>query len=154
MPKPNHRPLYIRIREALIARLTSGEWKPGTMLPGDAALAAEMAVSHGTMRKAVDSLAADGVLRRHQGKGTFVTEQTPELANYHFFRLVDGSGERVLPEAVCERVTTAPAGAEAARRLGVAEGVRAGPDIDRHPEGVGGVNDLAELFEMGAVAHG
>jgi len=122
MPKPNHRPLYIRIREALIARLTSGEWKPGTMLPGDAALAAEMAVSHGTMRKAVDSLAADGVLRRHQGKGTFVTEQTPELANYHFFRLVDGSGERVLPEAVCERVTTAPAGAEAARRLGVAEG--------------------------------
>jgi len=122
MPKPNHRPLYIRIREALIARLTSGEWKPGTMLPGDAALAAEMAVSHGTMRKAVDSLAADGVLRRHQGKGTFVTEQTPELANYHFFRLVDGSGERVLPEAARERVTTAPAGAETARHLGIAEG--------------------------------
>ena len=122
MPKQTHRPLYIRIRGALVARLTSGEWKPGAMLPGDAALAAELGVSHGTMRKVVDSLAADGVLRRHQGKGTYVTEQTPEAANFHFFRLVDANGERVLPEAAREAVVTVRAGAAAARRLGVAEG--------------------------------
>lgn len=122
MPKQNHRPLYIRVRSELVARLTSGEWKPGAMLPGDAALAAEMGVSHGTMRKVVDSLAADGVLRRHQGKGTFVTEQTPELANFHFFRLVDGDGERVLPETGSEVVVTVRATAATARHLGVAEG--------------------------------
>jgi GntR family transcriptional regulator len=115
-------PLYAQVRSALIARLTSGEWTPGVVLPGESALAAEMRVSPGTVRKAIDSLAADRVLRRHQGKGTFVTEQTPELANYHFFRLVDSAGARVLPEAAGEVVVTVPAGAETARRLGVTQG--------------------------------
>jgi len=122
MAKPDHQPLYARIRSALIVRLTAGEWAPGAMLPGDTALAAEMGVSLGTMRKAVDSLVADGALRRHQGKGTFVTEQTPELANFHFFRLVDGDGERVLPEPASEVVITLPCGTEAARHLGVTPG--------------------------------
>jgi GntR family transcriptional regulator len=122
MAKMNFQPLYAQVRSALIARLTAGEWGPGAVLPGESMLAAEMGVSPGTARKAVDSLVADGVLRRHQGKGTFVTEQTPERANFHFFRLVDGDGERVLPEAAGEVVATAPAGAEAARRLGIAEG--------------------------------
>jgi GntR family transcriptional regulator len=122
MPKQSNPPLYVQVRNALVARLTSGEWRPGTKLPGDAALAAEMGVSHGTMRKVVDSLAADGVVQRYQGKGTFVTEQTPELANFHFFRLVDAQGERVLPEAGGEVVVTVAAGAETARRLGIAQG--------------------------------
>ena len=70
----------------------------------------------------MEELVADGVLRRHQGKGTYVTEQTPEAANFHFFRLVGGDGERVLPESRSEVVVTVRAGAAAARRLGVAEG--------------------------------
>ena len=122
MAKMNFVPLYAQVRSALVARLTAGEWTPGAVLPGDSMLAAEIGVSPGTVRKAVDGLVADGVLRRHQGKGTFVTEQTPELANFHFFRLVDGAGERVLPAAASEVVVTVPAGAETARRLGVAEG--------------------------------
>lgn len=122
MPKPDHQPLYIKIRDALVARLASGEWKPGELLPSDPSLAVEMGVSLGTIRKSVDSLAADGVLRRHQGKGTYVTEQTPELANYHFFRLVDSAGEHVLPEAGTEVVGTHPAGADTARRLGLVAG--------------------------------
>ncbi len=122
MAQMNFQPLYAQVRSALIARLTAGEWPPGAVLPGDSMLAAEMAVSPGTARKAVDSLVADGVLRRHQGKGTFVTEQTPELANFHFFRLVGEDGERVLPEAAREVIVTVPAGAETARRLGVDEG--------------------------------
>jgi GntR family transcriptional regulator len=122
MAKRDHEPLYVQIRSALVARLASGEWKPGSMLPSDPSLAAEMGVSLGTIRKTVDSLAADGMLRRHQGKGTFVTEQTPELANFHFFRLVDSSGERVLPQPGNERVSTIPAGARTAQRLGIDAG--------------------------------
>ena len=125
MAKPDHEPLYVQIRSALVARLASGEWKPGSMLPSDPSLAAEMGVSLGTIRKTVDSLAADGVLRRHQGKGTFVTEQTPELANFYFFRLIDSAGERVLPQPGSETVTTIPAGARTSERLrlGMAEAV-------------------------------
>jgi GntR family transcriptional regulator len=119
MPQPAFEPLYARVRSALVARLMAGEWRPGALLPGELAIAAEMGVSLGTVRKAVDSLVADGVLRRHQGKGTFVTEQTPERANYHFFRLVDGSGARVLPEFGAEHATLTTAGAAAAARLGI-----------------------------------
>jgi GntR family transcriptional regulator len=122
MAPPTFEPLYAQVRSRLVARLTAGEWRPGAALPGDSALAAEMGISPGTVRKAVDSLVADGVLRRHQGKGTFVTEQTPEHANYHFFRLVDAAGERVLPEPLTESVTVRPAGAKAARALGIAKG--------------------------------
>ncbi len=119
---PQHEPLYLTVRAELIRRLSSGELAPGMALPAEGALASALAVSVGTVRKAVDTLVADGVLRRHQGKGTFVTEQTPELANFHFFRLVGADGERVLPEAASETVTTAPAGAATARRLGVTQG--------------------------------
>jgi len=124
MAEPTHQPLYARARSRLIARLAAGEWAPGAMLPGDAALAAEMGVSPGTMRKAVDGLVADGVLRRHQGKGTFVTEQTPERANYRFFRLIDTAGNRVLPEAGTEVVAINQAGREAAEKLGIPQMAR------------------------------
>lgn len=119
MPQPAFEPLYAQVRSALVARLMAGEWTPGALLPGELTIAAEMGVSLGTVRKAVDSLVADGVLRRHQGKGTFVTEQTPERANYHFFRLVNDAGERVLPEAGTETATLVPAGPEAAAKLGI-----------------------------------
>lgn len=119
MPQPSFEPLYAQVRSALIARLMAGEWAPGAPLPGESAIAAQMKVSPGTVRKAVDSLVADGVLRRHQGKGTFVTEQTPERANYHFFRLVDARGARVLPEPRSETAVTLPAGRAAAARLGI-----------------------------------
>ena len=120
--QPLYVPLYVKVRTDLVRRLSTGVLTPGMALPPEGALASQMSVSVGTVRKAVDSLVADGVLMRHQGKGTFVTEQTPELANFHFFRLVDADGERVLPEAVSEAVTTLPASAQAARRLGIAEG--------------------------------
>jgi len=56
-------PLYTQLRSALIARLSAGEWRPGQALPGVTTLAAEMRVSPGTARKAVDSLVADGCER-------------------------------------------------------------------------------------------
>ncbi|MEL6996987.1 MAG: GntR family transcriptional regulator [Pseudomonadota bacterium] len=91
-------PRYARVRANLIERLSAGEWAPGSALPSEMALAAEFGVSHGTARKAIDSLVTDGVLFRAQGKGTFVSEQTPELANFRFLRIVDGNGHRAIPE--------------------------------------------------------
>lgn len=93
-------PLYARIREQLVQRLSAGEWQPGTVLPSEMALAAELGVSQGTVRKAIDSLVSDGALRRAQGRGTFVAEQTAELANFRFLRITDNKGQRVIPEVV------------------------------------------------------
>ena len=92
------RPLYARIRQTLVDRLAAGEWAPGTALPSEAALARELGASQGTVRKAVGLLVDEGVLQREQGRGTFVAEQTPEHANYRFFRLFHPDGERAVPE--------------------------------------------------------
>ena len=141
-------PLYARVRAELVRRLSSGELTPGMALPAEGALAGQLSVSIGTVRKAVDSLVADGVLSRHQGKGTFVTEQTPERANFHFFRLVDRDGRRVLPETLHETVAVAAAGADATKRLGLAADALV-VQIER-VRAVGGHPVILELIEVPA----
>ena len=91
------KPLYVKVRDTLIERLSGSVWAPGEILPSEIALAEELGVSQGTVRKAIDSLCAEGALRRVQGSGTYVSEQTEELANFKFLRLTDATGNRVVP---------------------------------------------------------
>lgn len=117
-------PLYIKVRQALIARLSEPVWRPGEMLPSEVALGVELGVSQGTVRKAVDTLCAEGALRRVQGSGTFVAEQTPELANFKFLRLADGAGNRVFPELQRQISAVETADAVIAGRLALDDGAR------------------------------
>jgi len=57
-PAPAPRPLYVQVRELMIGRMVQGVWKPGAVLPSEVQLAAEFGVSQGTVRKALDALAA------------------------------------------------------------------------------------------------
>lgn len=68
-------PLYVQIQEDLIARIRSGEFKVGDMIPSQKMLAAAYGVSDITVRKALDLLVNEGYLYRIQGKGTFVAER-------------------------------------------------------------------------------
>jgi GntR family transcriptional regulator len=96
--RPGFLPLYQQVRELLLARIANGAWRPAEALPSEQSLAAELGVSQGTVRKALDSLAAESVVERRQGKGTYVTQHTTESAQFRFFRLnYDGSNERALP---------------------------------------------------------
>ncbi len=100
MKKPTHfLPLYMQVKELLIQRLIDKVWLPGSPLPSEFQLADELQVSQGTVRKALDELAAEKLVVRRQGKGTYVAEHTQEQPLYHFFRLVDLQGKRHLPES-------------------------------------------------------
>ena len=55
-------------------------------------LAARYKVSQGTVRKAIDELAADNLLVRRQGKGTFVATHNEERAQFRFLRLLADDG--------------------------------------------------------------
>ena len=67
-------PLYAQIKSVLVRRLLDGEWQVNQALPSEWALADELGVSQGTVRKALCALEAEGVLYRRQGSGTFVAE--------------------------------------------------------------------------------
>src|SRR3546814_17246080 len=62
-------------------------------------LAHELGVSQGTVRKALDDLAAENLVVRRQGRGTFDAEHDTDRALFHFFHLVGEEGSRQLPES-------------------------------------------------------
>lgn len=102
-------PLYRQVKQILLQRIASGAWRPGDLVPAEPKLGEELGVSQGTVRKALDELAAENLVVRRQGRGTFVATHTPTSSLFHFFRLVDGEGRRVVPS-----------GRELAREQGVA----------------------------------
>src|SRR5689334_11207342 len=75
---PTFQPLYVQIKRLLEKSLETHEWRPGQAIPSETELAARFGVSQGTVRKAIDALAADNLVVRRQGKGTFVSTHTEE----------------------------------------------------------------------------
>src|SRR3546814_568070 len=86
-------PLYQQIKALLLQGLDRGEWKPGEAIPSEFELAARFQVSQGTVRKAIDELAAENLLRRRQGKGTFVATHNEAKVRYRFLRLAPDNGK-------------------------------------------------------------
>jgi GntR family transcriptional regulator len=84
---PAFSPLYQQIKALLTRSLQEGEWRPGEAIPSELELAARFRVSQGTVRKAIDELAAENLLMRRQGKGTFVATHSEEKVQYRFLRL-------------------------------------------------------------------
>ena len=121
-PSPTFSPLYQQIKALIMQSLQTGEWKPGEMIPSEMDLAARYKVSQGTVRKAIDELAADNLVARRPGKGTFVTTHHEDVVKFRFLRLVPDEGEphygasRVLE---CKRLR---APAEIARLLDIRTG--------------------------------
>lgn len=87
-------PLYARVRAELVNRLISGAWKPAELLPSEFAIAAELGVSQGTVRKALDEMTTQGLVVRRQGRGTFVAEAEDQNILFRFYRLTqDGAAK-------------------------------------------------------------
>ncbi|UUX94647.1 GntR family transcriptional regulator [Aquabacterium sp. J223] len=87
-PGPAFSPLYQQIKGLLTRSLQAGEWRPGEAIPSEMELAARYRVSQGTVRKAIDELAAENLLVRRQGKGTFVATHAEETIQFRFLRLM------------------------------------------------------------------
>lgn len=66
--------LWRRIAGDLRRRLQAGEWAPGARLPTEAQLSTRFAVNRHTVRRALDELVRDGLVRVEQGRGAFATE--------------------------------------------------------------------------------
>jgi len=122
---PSFSPLYQQIKALILQSLQAGEWKPGEPIPSEMELAARFRVSQGTVRKAIDELAAENLVVRRQGKGTFVATHAERHVQYRFLKLVPDSGDTAA-EGPAERTIVdcrrQRASAEVARALALRTG--------------------------------
>lgn len=72
------RPLYELVRDAVRDAIDQGLFHPGDRLPSTKTLSVTLEVSLVTVHRALQELVAAGVLRRGQGRGTFVHESYAE----------------------------------------------------------------------------
>lgn len=120
---PSYQPLYLQIKGLLEAGLAAGEWLPAQSIPSEHELAGRFGVSQGTVRKAIDALAADNLVVRRQGKGTFVATHTEETASMvRFLRIRRDDGVAEQPVSRLLDVRRGRAGDAAARLLAVKPG--------------------------------
>ena len=71
-------PLYFQIESDLRKKIEAGVYKPGELLPSERKLVETFKVSRLTVREAVNRLVAQGIAKKVQGKGTYVTEHSPD----------------------------------------------------------------------------
>jgi len=88
---------YGWLAASLRARITRGEWVPGTALPAEAVLARENGVALGTLRQALALLVAEGLLERQHGRGTYVRAGLGGASMLRFFRFRHGGDLKATP---------------------------------------------------------
>jgi GntR family transcriptional regulator len=111
------RPLYRRVRDALAARISKGEWRPTAAIPNEDDLAREFGVSPGTMRKALDLLESERLVTRRQGRGTFVNDQSSGELSQRFINVRTPNGMRILGDVSAVEITGGKANAMECTRL-------------------------------------
>lgn len=119
--------LHQRLEGALRELITSGRVQPGSGIPGELELAAELRVSRHTIRHALGVLVNEGLLRRERGRGTTVVANAPprlierSLASFYAFAWEARASGVEQRSYVLER-TPLLADAALAERLGLAAG--------------------------------
>ena len=83
-------PLYYQLKRLLLAKIDSGELKPGDIIPTEQQIQETYEVSRTTVRLALSELEDEGKITRQRGRGTFVAKpkvshipsQYPDLADH------------------------------------------------------------------------
>ena len=113
---------------------------PGEKLPNEVELSAALGVSRATLREAIRTLSAEGVLEVRRGKGTFVSGRVEEIDDFGFSGLERVKGQlrdlfelRAMfePKAAalaCRRATEAQRAEILEKGQAVEECIRAGRD--------------------------
>ena len=65
-------PLYHQLKENVIRKIESGEWKQGDLIPSETNFQKAFSISRATVRRAMELLENEGYIRKDRGRGTFV----------------------------------------------------------------------------------
>jgi DNA-binding GntR family transcriptional regulator len=113
-----------QLAQELRDRIRSGELAPGDKLPSEPELAHDRGVARSSMRAAITVLEEEGLIRRRQGSGTYVTHR-PALENdlsrnFGVSALIASTG--LTPGTAEETCELVAASARIAEALGVSVG--------------------------------
>jgi GntR family transcriptional regulator len=90
------RPKYLKARDQLVERISSGAWRRGQLIPSEQDVARELDVSPGTARRALGMLVDMGLITRRHGSGTWVQAES-RASQYRFFSFFDEDNVRIEP---------------------------------------------------------
>jgi GntR family transcriptional regulator, phosphonate transport system regulatory protein len=126
---PVHRQDGIALWRQIVGRLqsdiASGELKPGMRLPTEAALSTQFGVNRHTVRRALEELSRDGLVRVEQGRGSFVAEDVLDYtveARTRFSEWIRKHNKE--PSGIVRQLREIPADPRVAAGLGVRGGSR------------------------------
>ena len=74
-------PIYQQLVDHIRAGIKTGALPAGTRLPTVRELADQMGLARGTIKRAYDELENEGMVKKVQGRGTFVSYQPESLAS-------------------------------------------------------------------------
>ena len=72
-------PIYVQLRDQILALLGRGVLRPGSRLPTMRQVAVDLKIDLNTVQHAYAELERDGVLTKSRGIGTFITQAPPLL---------------------------------------------------------------------------
>lgn len=87
-------PIYAKLKLAITMRINSGEWQADQRVPSEAVFVKALGVSRMTVNRALRELTAEGLLKRHQGLGTFVAEKKSHSALFEVHNIAEEIAER------------------------------------------------------------
>ncbi len=126
---------YARVKKHLKDGLARGRWAPGALMPSEAELVAQFAVSRMTVNRALRELQAEGMVQRTQGVGTFAAplhrvSSTLTIRDLH--DEIESRGHQ--HQAVVHEQRAERASAALSAQLGVAGGSRVFHTLIAHLE--------------------
>lgn len=115
--------LWRFIYNALTEEIESGAFQPGSKLPSESELSQRFAVNRHTVRRALSTMAEEGLIRVEQGRGSFVEEHILDYligARTRFSEIVGNQARSLVGRVLSSEVIQA--GPDLARYLDIKEG--------------------------------
>jgi len=105
-------PYYAQLAQLFRDAIVSGEWEPGRPLPSEQVIGEFFGLSRTAVRQALAELAAEGLVRKEKGRGSFV--RGPRRTEFvvqelrGFFDEMSDQGKVVSTDVLLLETTTAP----------------------------------------------